>query len=452
MVAAIARSLGTPLIPWQQHVADVATERLEDGRYAYRTVVVSVPRQTGKTTLIRAMGVQRALLGRSVFYTAQTGKDARARWMDLVNLLEHHPALKEPVTKVALRGGSENVRFPSGSVFQAFAPTKDSLHGYTPPTVVLDEAFAHSPQEGELLMGAIKPAQSTILDKQLWLVSTRGTSESTFFHDWIDRGLEGTPGVATFVWGAREDQDPFNLDHIAAFHPGIGFQLGDVTLTPADVLAEAEGMSKAEFVRAFGNKGTPTTSNLIPADAWAALGVAEGRTLELPADPRDITLSYDVAAHRVGAAILATWTGPAGKPNVMVVRHGPGASWLAEAVADLDRAWRPAKIAAIDSGPVLDVTAELLDQGVQVDVLREKDYAAACGAFLDLITDQGFTHDGTALLTNAVTGLVARPAATDGIAFSRRHSVGDSSPAVAAVAGLHVHGTGTGEITVRFSA
>lgn len=453
MIAAIAASLGTPLLPWQQHVADVATERLEDGRYAYRTVVISVPRQTGKTTLIRAMGVQRALLGRSVFYTAQTGKDARARWMDLVEVIEKHPALKAPRTKVALRGGSEHVRFPSGAVFQAFAPTAESLHGYTPPTVVLDEAFAHTPQEGELLMGAIKPAQQTVLDKQLWLVSTRGTADSTFFHDWIDRGIEGSPGVAVFVWGADEHHDPFNVDDIAEFHPGIGFQLGGVVLSPADVLAEAEGMSRAEYVRAFGNKATATTSNLIPLDAWQALGPREGDPPPaLPADPRDITLTYDVAAHRAGAAILATWTSDDGKPAVMVVRHAPGASWLADAVADLDHDWRPARIAAVDSGPVLDATADLIARGVHVDVLRERDYAAACGAFLDLIADQGFHHDGSQLLANSVTGLVARTAATDGLAFSRRHSVGDSSAAVAAVAGLHAHDTGGSAPVIRFSA
>lgn len=127
----IARTLGTPLIPWQAHVADVASERRADGSYEYQVVVVSVPRQTGKTTLLRAAGVHRCLLGRDVFYTAQTGKDARARWMDLVKVLRINAALRDRV-KIRLRGGSEHVEFGSGAVFQVFAPTPESLHGYTP--------------------------------------------------------------------------------------------------------------------------------------------------------------------------------------------------------------------------------------------------------------------------------------------------------------------------------
>lgn len=435
MVARIAEALGTPLLPWQRHVADVATERREDGSYVYRTVVVSVPRQTGKTTLIGALGVQRALLGRSVFYTAQTGQDARARWADLVEILEDHPTFRDKI-KVALRGGSEHIKFPSGGVFQAFAPTPKKLHGYKPPTVVLDEAFAHDANLGELLMGAIKPAQQTHRDKQLWLVSTRGTRESTFFHDWLDRATEGAPGVAGFYWGATDEQDPFSLDDIAAFHPGVGYRLGDVVLSPADILSEVEGMSAAEYVRAFGNKMTATKSNLIKPEEWAAMRAP----LSPPADPATITLAYDVAEHRKTSAIVAVWDDPAtGLPAVKVVRQEPGSSWLADAVVDLDTRWRPAQIVAIDNGPVLDVTTEVRRTGARVDAINEREYAAASGAFLDLIADAAMVHDGATVLAESVVGLVTRSAAVDGVAFSRRHSVGDSAPAIAAVASVHAH-------------
>lgn len=172
-------------------------------------VVVSVPRQTGKTTLLRAVGAHSCLVcGRDVFYTAQTGKDARERWLDLVKILRVNDALADRV-KIGLRGGSEQVVFTdTGAAFRVFAPTPESLHGYTPPKVMIDEAFAQTGMSGELLMGAIGPAQITIRDRQIWIVSTAGTAESTFLHDWIDRGVEGTPRVAAFVWGARDDQNP----------------------------------------------------------------------------------------------------------------------------------------------------------------------------------------------------------------------------------------------------
>ena len=385
-VEAVARALGTPLLPWQRYVADVAGERRPDGSYEHQVVVVSVPRQSGKTALLRAMGTQRAMLGRSVFYTAQTGKDARARWTDLVKALQLSAAFKGKMKSeeivVAKRGGSEHVAFPSGGVFQAFAPTVESLHGYTPPTVLIDEAFAQTQANGELLIGAIEPAQRTIVDRQLWLVSTMGTAESTFFHDWIERARLGVDRVALFLWGADEDQDPFDLDDIAAFHPAVGFEFREVghdtglVTTAESILAASEKIpSRAEYVRAYGNRATSTTLTLIPAEDWNALSVqarADDPEAELaaPADLRDVTLAYDVDEHAASAAIVALWEDAAtGLPAAKVVQSGPGVAWVADAVADLDVAWRPARVVAVGNGPVLDVTEQLRGEGVDVDEL-----------------------------------------------------------------------------------
>ena len=41
-------------MPWQRQVADVALELDDAGRFAYPLVVITVPRQSGKTTLLRA--------------------------------------------------------------------------------------------------------------------------------------------------------------------------------------------------------------------------------------------------------------------------------------------------------------------------------------------------------------------------------------------------------------
>jgi hypothetical protein len=376
-VDVVAASLGTPLIPWQRYVADVANERHPDGSYRYPVVLVSVPRQTGKTTLIRANGVHTCLVcGRDVFYTAQTGKDARARWMDLVKVLRLNPAYASRV-KVALRAGAENVAFPNGAAFHAFAPTAESLHGYTPHKVKLDEAFKHTKQAGELLMGAIEPAQFTIVDRQLWIVSTAGTAESDFLHDWLDLGMTGAPGVACFVWAARQDQDPYSLTDIPLFHPGVGFQLGDKVIGAHDVLTAADKTTRAEYLRAYANR----------------------------------------------------------RARIKVAYHAPGTSWLAPKVLELWQQLRPRKVRAAGNGPVIETTQQLAGR-VPVDVLTEHEFATATGRFLSMVDDRLLDHDGTRELAEGVSGLVTRAAITDGIAFSRRNSMGDTSLGVAAAVGV----------------
>lgn len=420
----------------QRHVAHVAEERRPDGSYEYQVVIWIVPRQTGKTTGIRAIGTKRALQGRDVFYTAQTGKDARARWMDLVKILRLTPGLRDRV-KIALRGGSEHVMFPGGGVFQCFAPTAESLHGYTPPTVMLDESFAHTAAEGELLMGAIEPAQQTVVDRQLWIVSTMGTAESLFLHDWVDRAMGGMDRVALFYWGAADHHDPFNLDDIAEFHPGVGQVLNGKTMTAADILAASERMSRSEYLRAYANRRTSTTATLIPAEKWDALAVDD---LAPPADSRAVTLTYDVDEHAASASIVAVWEDEAtGKPAAKIVQHGPGTAWVADAVDACAILMRPERIAAVGNGPGLDVTAQVRALGYDVDELSERDYAAATTGLLTAVDTAQLVHDGDPILGTAIAGLVTRSSVVDGVAFSRRHSVGASSPAIALAAGLHRH-------------
>lgn len=431
-VAVVGQALGTPLIPWQRHVADVAGERLADPavstgwRYRYRIIVVTVPRQSGKTTLMRAVGVTRGIRhpGHETFYTAQTGKDARERWRDLVRQVDQAPALRGR-TEVRQAAGSERLILPRGSAFRCFAPTAQSLHGYTPPLVMLDESFAHDQAAGDDLMGAIVPAQSTLPHRQLWIVSTAGTAESAFLRAWVDAGRRGDQDVALFEWAAADGVNVYDPDTWPTFHPGLDFVMD------ADALASAAAsLSRAEFERAYGNRWTLTSTHLIPADVWAALIPAAGQ----PKPNGDLVLTYDVAHDRASASILANWHDADGKHQARIVLAGPGYSWVAQSVADLAADLGARLTGADDGGAAREVTDALTRNGHSVQVLNARDYATACGALLGRIEHGTFGHDGAALFASAAAGVVVRPMG-DGVAFSRRHSAGDISPMVGAAVG-----------------
>lgn len=91
-VAAVAQYLGTPLMPWQRLVADVVMELnpANPGAWRYQQVVISVPRQAGKTALLRAIMADRLMnyARHEVLMTAQTGKDARKRWKQVLDALD----------------------------------------------------------------------------------------------------------------------------------------------------------------------------------------------------------------------------------------------------------------------------------------------------------------------------------------------------------------------------
>lgn len=417
-------------MPWQEYVARVGTELLDDGSYAYQVVVVTVPRQSGKTTLLGAMACELCVSNdnHQIRYTAQTGKDARDRWNDLVKLVQDSP-LKN-VVKARRSQGSERLVFPNGSEYRVFAPTADALHGSTPHKVILDEAFAHTRQVGDALMGAIGPAQITLIDRQLWIVSTEGTALSEFLADWIAKGRAGADRVALFDWGAGDDiTDPYDPAGWWTFHPALG-----VTITEDAIRSEAGRLPRSEFERAYLNRRTRTESHTISPNDWRRLGV----TQTPPSDPKRMTLVYAVAHDGTSASVVAVWRDAAGKPQGKLVRWAPGHSWVAAEVAAYRDRWKPRLIACPSNGPTREVTAELDRAKVRgVRQLTAPEFSQSWAAFMEGVRTRAFGHDGSEHLSDAAANVVPRQTET-GAAPSWKASAGDISPLVALQVGLWV--------------
>lgn len=426
-VALVSHALGAPFLAWQRHTADVATELNPDGTYRYTIVVVTVPRQSGKTTLLRAIGVDRCISRRDcgVFYTAQSGQDARARWVDLVKAITADASPLKGLVVVRRSAGRETVEFPNGSGFQVFAPYGKRLHGYTPPLVMLDEAFAHDQATGDDLMGAIGPAQATIPHRQLWIVSTAGTADSTFLRRWVDAGRAGAPGVALFEWAAGpEVSDVYDPAAWPTYHPALhsGLVTGDY------LAAEADRQTRADFERMYANRWTRTASHLIPADQWDRLGT--DRTQDRP--DVGVSFAFDVMHDRSAAALVATWRDLEDQLQAKVVRTGQGMAWLADTVADLHaQGWRD--FVCTDDGPAREVADDLDRRHVPIHRLTTRDTTDAWGFLMQHVAHATLTHDGSDALAVAAANIATRPR-SDGAAPSRRHSAGDVTPLVALMA------------------
>lgn len=447
-------------MPWQQYVANVATERLPDPvacgacagtwvesahvcPYAYQVIIVSVPRQSGKTLLIMVVLMVRCIMYRNhqALYTAQTGKDARERWKDQVKLAMGSPLRSFLCVKRSQ--GSERIEIPgSQSMLGVFAPTPESLHGYTPDTVVVDEAFAQDEDEGHDLEAAIEPAQQTLPWRQMWLVSTRGTAASVWFHGWVEKGKAGVPGVALFDWGASEHHDPRDPDDLLSFHPALGLPdgLGN-GITVEGIIASK--LSPSEYERAYGNRETVTESHTIAAQAWSALSSPQE-----PPGGAPLTLTYDVAYDRSASTIGVTWTDDAGMIQHKMVRWELGSSWVAADVADYARRWNVKAVASDDTGPAREVTDQLRRMtpkeapavAREPRVLTSREVTVAWGELLSGVAAgeaAPFRHDGNGHLDDAAAAVVPRPV-LDAYAPSRRYSPGDIAPLMCLMVGVYV--------------
>lgn len=427
-VAVVGHTLGTPLLPWQQHVADVTGERHPDRPgWRYRTVIVTVPRQAGKTTLSRVIQVDRAVANRrwQVFYSAQTGKDARARWRELVAAVDESPVLG-PHAETRRSQGTEALAFPNLSAIHPFTPNEKSLHGYTPHLIMQDEAWAFDAAEGATLEAAYYPAQQTLNERQMWIFSTRGDARAEWLDALIARGRESLTAPATdiayFEWSADEDlaaSDPVGDDTLA-YHPALGH-----LVSLDDLRGEHARTSPGNWRRSYLNLPTVATRTLVKMPTWDALSEGEAQ------HGRDVVLGVAVAEARARAAIVAAWSDPEGTLHLAHVESGPGAAWIAESLRVLRTTLGPTRILANDTPATRGATADAVDEYVSA-----RDYATASTALLGRIQDATLAHDGSAELRDhleaAGLGNVA-----GGQAITEKASLGPVEAIQAAIVAAH---------------
>lgn len=448
-IGKIAKALGKPLMPWQQQVVDTATERYPNGDLVYELVLVTVPRQSGKTTLVGPVQVDRCMMTPNIktFYTAQTGKDARSRFSDLVKLLQASPLAA--VCKFRYSAGDEGVIFPNGSALKIFAPTESAIHGETPPLVTLDEIWEYTEALGDaMLEDAIIPAQVTLAGRrQVWLISTAGTALSVFMKKWVDRGRLGYPGLAYFEWGLPEGADPYDPEVIAAFHPAVGY-----TVTVEDLLQTAGKVSRAKWLRSFCNVWTETVDPIMPADDWAALAAQPAGG---PPTRSAIAITYEIAPDNECGAVMASWRDAAGAPCIRVLHAAPGTTWMQPLIEQLHRDWRPLVLGADDGGPTRRLTAELRRSlgDDAITTLGARDFSTACEGLLTAAKEsRTLKHDGSRTLSNAIAHLALKRFG-DLWKFDRSGSTGPIAGLIAGAVGLWLYDhreTPLGKPTTKF--
>ena len=429
--------MGLPLMPWQQYAADVALEVDADGRFAYQQVIVTVPRQSGKTTLFGAVMVHRAAIvpRAHVWFTQQTQKDA----VDyLQNTLSPQLSNFGPdVVHFRRMAGSEHVRWnASGGLVRPFPPNPAGLHGKTSDLVVIDEAWVHDVVRGPALAQAIVPTMATKPNAQTWHLSTAGDAGSTWWLGIVEQGRAAarqgrTDGTCYVDYGCPESLDPCAPESWPLFHPAYGR-----TIHHASMQAALDMLGPDEFARAYGNRWTSSTSRTVPLDAWLRC-----QCVDVPAPERGrLALAFDVAVDRTAAAVCAAFipATPAGSSCaaalcVELADSRPGVAWLPERIRELVDRWGPVAVGYDAAGPALDIADVLERTGVVLQPLKAAEYATACAGMLDAIVSEppGVQvrphHD-----LDAAAAAAGQRSLGDRWAFSRRSSGGNIAPLTAA--------------------
>jgi len=455
-------------MPWQRHVADVALEvNPATGLLAYRRVVLTVPRQSGKTTLILALVLTRALAWSSpqkIAYTAQTGSDARAKWQDdWLPIIEASPYQRQLRNgRPRLTNGHEALVFVNGSIQTLGAGTKKSGHGKTLDLGLVDEAFA---QHDDRVEQSYSAPMITRAEPQLWIVSTAGVpGESPYLWQQVEAGRQAaelglTEGTAYFEWSADEKADPADPATWWSCMPALGY-----TVTEEAVRAEFQSWPRQEFRRAYLNQWVEgKTDPVISGDQWQA-AIVPGAS----AKGDRVAFTIDVSPDRSTASIAAAG-GSDDRPVLHITDNRPGTGWIVPRLVELRDSHRPYALALDGGAAAASLLPDLQRAGFvekkkpdgsyahgSLIVIGALDYARACGFFYDavvpghelVVADDGteqkvplpsrVAHAGQAVLAAAVENATKRKLG-DAWAWNRQSATADITPLVAATIALWIH-------------
>jgi hypothetical protein len=378
-VAAVALAIGYELMEWQKMVLDIGLELLDDGTPAYREVIITCPRQVGKTVLTLSWELHRCIMWgggpQNVAYTCQTGHDAREKLLqDQLPLLEAKDApIREAIERIHRANGSEGVSFSNGSRLSILNSGEDAGHGRIYSLAIIDEAFADWDDRREQ---SLLPSMITKKDAQVVILSTAGTERSAFLKRKIDLGRscvanQENEGVAYFEWSSDPEADPADPKTWASCIPSLG-----VTIDERSLRHSQRTMPPAQFARAFLNQFTASDERVIPAALW-----------NLCCDPDvrpdgKLALGLDVNPDRTSASIaIADSDG-----RVELVDQASGVGWVVERVVELAKTW-DLDVSLDSYGPAGSLAPEIEDQGVKVHSLSTREMTAACAKIHDSIAD-----------------------------------------------------------------
>lgn len=442
-VGEVAKQLGLPLMPWQQYVADVALEiDPQTGLLIYQEIGLTVPRQSGKTTLLLALMIHRALalgppFGRrqSILYAAQTRMDARKKWED-----EHLPILDAAKTfkgmyRVRLNNGHEAILWRNGSKHAITSTTEKAGHGEVLDLGVLDEAFS---QVDDRVEQSMKPAMVTRHNAQFMWDSTAGTSSSQYLLSKVETGRALTEigidvGTCYFEWRGDPNADPADPATWYDCMPALG-----ITAQESAVANFQRTMKANEFRRAFLNIADTESLDewaVISADQWSALAAPESKLT----DP--VAFAADITPDRSFGAIAVAGRTTDGGMHVEIIEHKRGTSWMPGRIAELVEKWRPCATVVDAAGPAGSLLASLEARGIEVIKPTAREAAQAAAQFYDSAVDTcDLRHLDQAPLTAAVSGAQRRRLG-DAWAWDRRSVSVDISPLVAASLAAWGHAT-----------
>lgn len=187
-----------------------ALELNPDGRYRFRTVVLLVGRQNGKSTLLQVWALWRMYMDRAplVIGTAQNLDVAEEQWAAAVDMAETNDELAEEIKDVKRTNGKYALELTGGERYKVAAASRKGGRGLSGDLIIMDELREHTNWES---WSAVTKTTMARFSPQVVCASNAGDASSvvlsTLRNGCLESLKEGTTDdspVGLFEWSAMK--------------------------------------------------------------------------------------------------------------------------------------------------------------------------------------------------------------------------------------------------------
>ncbi len=449
--------LGIELVPWQKWLLIHALEIHDDGTFRFRTVLLLIARQNGKSTLMQIISLWRMYVDGAplVIGTAQNLDIAEEVWQGAVDMAEEVPELAAELDQVFKQPGKKFFRLTSGSRYKVQAASRRGGRGLSGDLVIMDELREHQSWEAWAAVANTTMAREYA---QVWAASNAGDSTSVVlaylrrqahFELGDPDGLNGSDvpdadsmesSLGIFEWSATPGVDVRDRDGWAQANPSLGHTgLNERALVAA--LAAPESKFRTENLCQWVDT---MREGVFPQGVWESNLTDESVTVTV----RPVVAVDVRTGMRQSVAIVVAGGTAEGFDLVDVARYelGVDVKWsedhiVSETCGVLERLGL-SEVVVDKFGENAHLIPLFEERGISVRRLDTADMRGGAVGFTDALINGRVKHKGQEPLNVAVLGAEKRSSG-EGFLWSQARSSTDITPLRAATAAWWVYVNGS---------
>lgn len=316
---------GAPM-PWQPHLLDVMLATDGDGMYVNSEVGISVPRQNGKSWVVRSRCFDGLMRGEKILYTCHHGDTSDEMFQELKAPFEddEEEELRDLLKYVRKTNGKQAIVLNNGGTIRFTTRTDSGGRGKSFDVLIIDEAQELTDMQQAALLPAIS-AGKMHNPQTIYLGTPPGPKcLGTVFANLRESILKGDSQMAWMEWGATEIGDKNDRSRWYESNPSLG-----IVLELKAVESECNQMAPDTFARerlGWWADDAEVANPALPPGLWAKREVGQAMTdgklafgVKFSTDGRTAAISwaramrggpsyvelYDVACTDGGTAVIS---------------------------------------------------------------------------------------------------------------------------------------------------